>query len=90
MRLLKDMCLSEVRLLTQVYGIHFQPVTKGAAHRLASGLLPFLFDRNKELWTELGPAVNRQNRLRRHIRSIRRVLPKITSLHEVTAAGTPK
>ena len=36
--------------------IHFQPAAKGPARRLASAV-PFLFDKNKELWTELGPAV---------------------------------
>ena len=50
---------------------------------------PFLFDKNKELWTELGPAVTAKIGYEGNSRSVRRVLPKITSLHEVTAARTP-
>ena len=51
--------------------------------------VPFLFDK-KELWTELGPAVAAKIGYEGNSRSVRRVLPKITSKHEVTAAGTPK
>ena len=52
--------------------------------------VPFLLDKNKELWTELGPAVTAKIGYECNSRSVQRVLPKITSLHEVTAAGTPK
>ena len=52
--------------------------------------VPFLFDKNKELWTELRPAVTAKIGYEGNSRSVRRVLSKITSLHEVMAAGTPK
>ena len=47
-------------------------------------------DKNNELWTELGLAVAAKIDYEGNSRSVRRILPKITSLHEVTAAGTPK
>ena len=53
-------------------------------------MVPFLFNKNKELWTELGPAVTDKIGYEGNSRSVQRVLPKITSLHEVMAAGTPK
>ena len=52
--------------------------------------VPFLFDESKELWTELGPAVTAKIGYEGNSRSVRRVLPKITSLHEVMVAETPK
>ena len=53
-------------------------------------MVPFIFDKNKELWTELGPAVTAKIAYEGNSRSVQRVHPKITSLHQVTAAGTPK
>ena len=53
-------------------------------------MVPFLFDKNNELWTELGLAIAIKIGYKDNSRSVQRVLPKITSLHKVTAAGTPK
>ena len=81
-----------VRQYYAVTIIIIQLAAKGPAYRLASGLLwyPFYSTKNKELWTELGQAVTTKIGYEGNSRSVQRVLPKITSLHEVTAAGTPK
>ena len=68
----------------------FQPAAKGPVSRLAGGLL---FDKNKVVDRDrvtVGPAVTSKIGYEGNSRSVRRVLPKITSLHKVTAAGTPK
>ena len=65
----------------------FNRPVKGPAHRLVSGLLryPFNIDKNNELWTELGLAIAIKIGYKDNSRSVQRVLPKITSLHKVTA-----
>ena len=50
-------------------------------------MVPFLLDKNKELWTELAPAGTAKTGYKGNSRSVRRVP---TSQHEVTAARTPK